>query len=295
LPTPSRSQRPGLALLSNGVSPHNDNHARILAALDADGWRVEVFAHDSLSLQAGEVCAAGTPLMDFDLVWMLGLGERGDFLDRCQILNALPASRLVNSPVAMLALHSKHAPLPYQPPTYSSSNPDELLRCASTHATVQRWVVKPSAGSYGRGVRRAETLDELATMLEHATANGSYCVLQAYVEEIAAGETRTLVLNGKIIGSYLRVPDRDFLANLSLGGRARLTELNSQQQRQVATIAAQLAAQGVRFAAIDMAFPWLIETNIANPGGLATLASLGGSKPAEIGERLARALRTLLS
>jgi len=244
-------------------------------------------------LESG-VCAGTVPLDDYDLVWMLGLGEQAHFFDRCQILNNLPAQKLVNSPLGMLLLHSKHTLLPHVPITFSGNQPRELLAATARHPEINRWVVKPTAGSYGRGVTLADNQVELIGALESATTAGRYCIVQAFVEEIAAGETRCLLVNGQIIGSYLRIPDKDFLANLSQGGRAKRTELDSQQKRQVLEISKVLSLSGVRFAAIDMAFPWLIEVNIANPGGLATLATLEPSEGPRVGKNLAQALRSIL-
>jgi len=242
-----------------------------------------------------KVCAGTSPLDAFDLIWMLGLGEQQNFLDRCQILNNLPAEKLVNSPVGMLLLHSKHTLLPHAPITFSGNHPEELLAATKRHPDISRWVIKPPAGSYGRGVKLAEGHDALAKELRAATTTGRYCVVQAYVDEIAAGETRCLLVNGQIIGSYLRIPDKDFLANLSQGGRARKAELDSQQKSQVLEISNILSLSGVRFAAIDMAFPWLIEVNIANPGGLSTLASLESIEGPNAGQKMARALRAILN
>ena len=45
------------------------------------------------------------------------------------------------------------------------------------------------------------------------------------------------------------------------------------------TVANELLAQGVGFAAIELVHPYLMEVNIANPGGLGTLASLTGVDP----------------
>ena len=138
------------------------------------------------------------------------------------------------------------------------------------------------------------TAKALEQALESATKGGRYCVLQAYVEEIVAGETRSLWVNGSIIGSYLRIPDRNFLANLSQGARPRPAMLDSQQISIIDEIGNYLLKNGIRFAAIDMAFPWLIEVNVANPGGLATLSSLESSVRQSVNERLAQALRALL-
>ena len=282
-----------LALLSNGVSPHNDNHARITAALAADHWDVSVFAHEDVSILNGVVCGQEQPLTDFDLVWMLGLGERHDFMDRCQILANLPPAKMLNSALAMLSLHSKHIALPHSPLTCSSNQPEQLLSYAHQHPEIERWIVKPAAGSYGRGVLQASSRQELDRALQRSTAGRKYCVMQAFVEQIAHGETRSLVINGEIIGSYLRIPDHDFLANLTQGARARPAKLDTQQTRQVEDVAAALNERGVRFAAIDMAFPYLIEVNVANPGGLATLSGLEGRSQPDIGRRLAAALRRL--
>jgi glutathione synthase len=38
----------------------------------------------------------------------------------------------------------------------------------------------------------------------------------------------------------------------------------------------QLQAQGVGFVAVDLAYPWIVEFNLANPGGLATIERLTG-------------------
>lgn len=282
-----------LALLSNGVSPHNDNHSRIVLALEADDWEVSVFAHEDVSILHGVVCGQEQPLMDFDLVWMLGLGERQDFIDRCQILANLPPGKMVNSALALLSLHSKHIALPHSPLTSSSNRSDQLLRYADQHAEIDSWVVKPAAGSYGRGVLHATNRRELKEALQRSTRGRKYCVLQAFVPQITAGETRSLVVDGEIIGSYLRIPDRDFLANLTQGARARPAKLDTQQTNQINDVTAALRARGVRFAAIDMAFPYLIEVNIANPGGLATLSGLEGALQPDIGRRLAVALRGL--
>ena len=286
---------PRLALLSNGVSPHNDNHQRITDALQQDGWEVSVFSHSSLAMMEQTVCAGATPLDTFDLVWMLGLGEQYDFLDRCQILNNLPPEKLVNSPMATAFFHSKHANLPHSPLTFTGGSPKDLVAAATRHPEVAQWVVKPSAGSYGRGVVLVSAADNLERALKSSTKDGRYCVLQAYVEEIVSGETRSLWVNGSIIGSYLRIPDRNFLANLSQGARPRPVILDSQQVSKIQDIGNYLSNNGIRFAAIDMAFPWLIEINVANPGGLATLSTLESSTKPSVNQRLAQALRTLLN
>lgn len=295
--SPSNPERE-FALISNGRSPHNDNHQRILATAKDLNWRTHCFDHCVIAMRDGVPVAgdrSNRPLASFDLVWMLGLGTQQDFLDRTQILSSLAPDKIVNTPRGMLAMHAKHIKLPFSPMAFSGNNAQWLADAAIAHDPDARWVVKPSAGSYGRGVRVAGNTQELHALLRQATNDGAYCVVQEFISSITAGETRTLVLNGHIIGSYLRTPDREFLANLSQGARATRVKLSPAQGEQVLEIAGALAKWGIRFAAIDMAFPYLVEVNVANPGGLATLAGLNEQSQDDSSSRFRSALSSLMT
>ena len=106
-----------------------------------------------------------------------------------------------------------------------------------------------------------------------------YCILQRYVPEIAQGETRTLVSGGTIIGSYLRTPQDGLRANLNAGASPTTTELECAELSLVQRLAGELLEAGAAFAAVDTAHGYLVEVNIANPGGLATLSALYGEDP----------------
>ena len=295
-------RRVQFALISNGRSPHNDNHRRILNAANALRWQTHLFDHSALCHYAGAAAVRnptskplGHRLLDsFDLVWVLGLGTQGDFLDRAQILTDLPAHKLVNTAQGIVALHAKHLQLPHSPMAFSSNDPDWLCEVTADYSATVAWVVKPSAGSFGRGVKVAQTAAQLRELVELATKDNTYCVVQEFIATIAAGETRTLVLNKQIIGSYLRTPNHDFLANLSSGASATAVELSETEETQIMEVAEALEQRGIRFAAIDMTFPYLIEVNVANPGGLATLAALGEEEDERASLRFRQALASLL-
>ncbi len=44
----------------------------------------------------------------------------------------------------------------------------------------------------------------------------------------------------------------------------------------VVAVARQLLEHGVRFVAVDLVYPWIVEFNLANPGGLETIERLTG-------------------
>jgi glutathione synthase len=160
------------------------------------------------------------------------------------------------------------------PETHTSSNATQLI---SQFQQGGEWVLKPTAGSYGRDVvrfaDRQAGLQALSAM--QARYPGAYLILQRFLPAALQGETRTLVAGGQIIGSYLRKPVADFRANLALDAQALPARLSSEEADLVRAIATDLAQLGAGYAAIDTVYPYLMEVNLANPGGLETMARLG--------------------
>jgi glutathione synthase len=211
---------------------------------------------------------------DFALIWLLGFGRQVSYFDRMQILRSLPQQAFVVGIDALTYLHGKHRWLEFMPETHTSSDSAYLQRQFQSGG---EWVLKPTAGSYGRDVVRFADPQSGRRALSAMQAQypDAYLILQRYLPAILDGETRTLVAGGEIIGSYRRKPVGDFRANLAQQGEALPTCLSSDETDLVATLAADLARLGAGFAAIDTVYPYLMEVNVANPGGLETLAGLG--------------------
>jgi glutathione synthase len=257
----------------------HDNHVRLPAAFRAAGWQVDLLPQESVRLEPSGVHLGSVRPDRYRLIWLLGLGRFHTFFDRMQLLRLLPQERFVTSVDALIYRHAKYAWWRYMPETHASS---DLAYLTAKLAGGGDWVAKPAAGSYGRDVVRIRDDAAGRAVLERLTGDGpgDYCLLQRFVPGIADGEKRTLVAGGRIIGSYLRMPGDDLRANLAAGGTAHPTDLTGAEQALVETVAAELTAGGVGFAAVDTVFPHLMEVNLANPGGLATLASLYGDDPA---------------
>jgi len=270
-------------LTSTRGVPRNDNQSRLTQAWAAAGWTVVSADHDDVRLIRSAVCIApdDQPLAHFDLIWPLGLGARETFLDRMQLLLSIDQGRFVNSPMALLTQHSKY-PLPmgplanHHPETYASRDP---LWLRSVVERGGEWIVKPPAASFGRDVYRLRADDpNLNIILDALTGHdGSrYCLLQRYLPEIERGETRVLLAEGELIGAYLRRPGVDHRVNLALDGSAEAVTLTASERALATKAAEHLIAHGVRYVAIDIAYPWIVEFNIANPGGLETIERLTG-------------------
>ena len=268
-----------IAFLAAPGDSSNDNRERLPAAFEAAGWRVALLFHDSLGLTADGVAArdaAGrmVPLASFDLVWIIGFGGRTSFLDRMQMLKTLDQARFVNTVDALVYLHGKFDLVEFGPETHASADVDALMAIV---AGGGRWVAKPTAGSFGRDVFLLGDGDiHCRAVFEHLTGRGAgrYCLLQRYVEEAEHNEKRVVVAGGEIIGAYAKTG-----GNLATGAVARGTELDAGETALVRKVIAHLRSRGARFAGIDLAAPYLLEANVANPGGLGTLEHLTGVDP----------------
>ena len=168
--------------------------------------------------------------------------------------------------------HGKAAWIEHSADTYMAAEPERLI--AAMQENPGDWVLKPMAGSFGEGVIRLASSEHERLRQAMSQQPGAYFVLQRFLPEIAHGETRTLIVGGQIIGSYLRVPTNNFHANLAKKALTQRTELSAAQLSLVKTLNADMLDQHIGFAAIDLVGDTLMEVNIANPGGIGTLQQL---------------------
>ena len=259
-----------------GEGPHrNDNHLRLPKAFAAGGWQVTVADHGSLHLDLGVVKAADTDLSQCDLIWLLGFGERRSFLDRAQLLRRIDQGRFVNPIDAYTYLHGKLAFLELLPETHAGSDAELLIKRLDDRSD---WIVKPSGASFGQGVARIRNDADGHAAIRRTIREQGFAILQRFIESAAEGETRCLVAGGEVIGCYRRQPKTgEHRANLATGATAAPHTLTTEERTLAQTIAKQLSDAGFGFAALDIAHPYLIETNIANPGGLGTIEALSGN------------------
>ena len=260
------------AFLITPGSAHNDNHQRLPVLLEKHGWSVLRSPHDALNGRHNGWFLDDQPVEKFDLIWPVGLGPKTTYLDRIQLLMQLPQWQLINQATVYHHLHGKAAWFDYMPPTCIAADASTLIKTFETDGGD--WIIKPVAGSFGQHVERIYDADDIRRMVDELP--GRYWMLQKFLPEITSGETRTLVCGQLIIGSYLRIPTDNLHANLAAHATIQTTELNRSQQALVNTIHDQLFAAGVGYAAIDIVGNHLMEVNVANPGGLATLTELYG-------------------
>ena len=271
-----------LFLASPSAPAHNDNHLRLPHAFAGLGWQTVCVDHDDLHWDGVRVRAGTEAADEFDLIWMLGFGRRESYYDRMQLLRQLDQRRFVNPVDAYTYLHGK-LPLAeslarHLPESYAAASAKYLIERLDSRTP---WVVKPSGASFGRDVSLVRDDPRGRQAIRRLIERDGFALLQRYVPAIEQGEIRCLLAGGQITGCYKRLPaPAGFKTNLAAGGLARRHTLSVAERALAEKTARRLADAGVSFAAADIAEPYLIEINVANPGGLATLESLTGTDPA---------------
>lgn len=275
---------------SQGGPTGNDNGETLPKAFRDAGWRVSEETHNSIHRRPSGLASNGRALDSYDLIWPVGFGPRQGFFDWLQLMSELPARKVINAPAALALKHGKAAWGEHSARHYIAADAQMLID--AMQAEPGQWVLKPLAGSFGHGVKHLQSDETEVVTIEMRKRPGDYFMLQRFLPAIALGETRTLVVAGRTIGSYLRVPTDQLHANLAQQGEPQITVLGHAESTLVERVAADLLTQHIGFAAIDTVGDTLMEVNIANPGGLGTLNRLYDQ---DFGPALVRAAEAFIS
>ena len=256
-----------------------DSLALSHSQITASGWNVTAPINAGDPVPSLTICT----LVDFDIVWLFSLGQRNSFLDKFQMLYTVGNNvRFINSLDSIMHLKSKYfiASMPEMirhPETHAGCDPEKLLTIIEE--SRRTWVVKPPAGSLGRDVflLKPENPNNRSILKYLCGQNqDQYTLLQEYIDEIENGETRVLFANGRIVGQYKRHAVNDHRTNLLQGAKSQPCSLTTEEVDYCMEIGTLLKSKGANFVGMDMAYPWVIEFNVINPGGLLTINQLTG-------------------
>jgi glutathione synthase len=227
----------------------------------------------------------GTPadraFTDFDLVLM-----RKDppvdtaYLAATFILeHAAAVVPVVNDPVGLRTVNEKLWPLSlaeFAPPTLMTGDVDHLLRFAQTHGRI---VLKPLEDCSGRGIVLVDAAHARQCITAYAAAHAGRPVLaQRFIEGVAAGDKRILLLAGAPIGAVNRIPrSRDHLANIHQGARVEATTLTPRDHAIIAAVRPLLAERRLWLAGIDVIDGHLTEINVTSPSAARQINAVSGT------------------
>lgn len=221
------------------------------------------------------------PFADFDLVLM----RKDPPVDTAYLAATFVLERaaavvpVVNDPVSLRTVNEKLWPLSlpqFAPPTLISSDIERIVSFARAHGRI---VLKPLEDCSGRGIvliDRGQAPDRVAAYVaEHA---GRPVVAQQFLEGVAAGDKRILLLAGEPIGAVNRIPrSRDHLANIHQGARVEATTLTARDHAIIAAVKPLLVTHRLWLAGIDVIDGHLTEINVTSPSAARQINAVSGT------------------
>lgn len=146
-------------------------------------------------------------------------------------------------------------------------------------------VLKPLRGTHGRDVfrLRKQDPDNLGQIIDVLTREG-YAMVQRFVPEAVAGDTRVMMLEGRLlrageaVAAVSRVPGAgDFRSNVSAGGAAARAGYRAVMAELEVAVGPRLVADGVFLAGLDLIGDVVVEVNVFSPGGLKDMGAFEGA------------------
>lgn len=236
----------------------------------------------------------------YDLIWVMNQPHDSLSKDVWQILWMLSKRvPFVNTVESLVFLNNKNnlglaVPLEHLAHTFVGHS-YEYLNSFISAEQGRSWIVKPTNGGCGADVYFVNSEEKntkviLQSMTGNATANqaivndvnligikNKYAVLQEYIPEVKKGEKRVILAGGKVIGSHGRsLAPNDHRSNITQGGDFFESELTAEENELCGYLARKLLDFGVGYVGIDMSYPYILEFNMVNPGGIDDIYELTG-------------------
>ena len=192
-----------------------------------------------------------------------------------------PHTLVVNDPASVRNAPEKLFVLDYarfMPPTLITRSLEETLAFQAEHGDI---VVKPLYGNAGSAVfkigRDGSNLSALTELINQVWVEPF--MVQACLPEVAQGDKRIVLIDGKPTGAINRLPGKgEIRSNLAAGGSAEATDLTAFEREICDALGPELARRGLLFVGIDViGGRWLTEINVTSPTGIVVIDGFNGT------------------
>ena len=200
-----------------------------------------------------------------------------DYINSTHFLDYLKSKKIVNNPSSIRNVSEKFYSskfLKYMPKTIFTKNINEINSFLNTNKKI---VIKPIHGYAGKNILfvtkklNKKKLKKYLNKFDHV-------MVQKYLSKVREGDKRVFIINGKVKGAIKRLPKKNsILSNISQGGVAYKTKLNSRELKISKIVAKSLKNNNIFFAGIDLVGGYLIgDINVTSPTGLPQYKNLTG-------------------
>jgi glutathione synthase len=188
-----------------------------------------------------------------------------------------PSTKVINNPVGVRNAPEKLLVTFFKdlmPPTLMSWDRILIDDFIKTHGSV---ILKPLFDFGGNGVLLLHPGDpNLAGILEnYHKIYETPPIFQKFLIDVKKGDKRIVLIDGKPVGIFNRVPPKDQIrSNLRLGGIPEVCDFSPRDQEICARVGSILKERGLYLAGIDVIGEYITEINVTSPTGLPVIKQL---------------------
>ncbi len=188
---------------------------------------------------------------------------------------------MLNDPVGIRnaneKLYSLHFP-EWIPESTVASNPKTILQFIESVGDV---VLKPLNERGGIDILRIGKRDpQRERVIREKLEQYGTLIVQRFLPAVEkSGDKRILVLNGEILGAYVRIPPRgDFRVSVFHDGKYEGATLEKRDREIVESLAPRLIQDGLYFVGLDIIDGFISEINVTSPAGIPEINHFVGEK-----------------
>ena len=198
-----------------------------------------------------------------------------DYITTTYFLDRLKTVKIINNPASIRNISEKlysHEFKKFLPPTIFTSRISDIISFVKKNKLS---IIKPINGHGGNNIKLLNGIVNKTILAKYIKTHG-YIMCQKFLSGIINGDKRVLIINGKVVGSFSRVPKKgSFLSNMSKGAKAINTNLTTLEIKISKLIAKDLKKEKIFFAGIDFIDQKLNgDINVTSPTGLKTFYDL---------------------
>lgn len=192
-----------------------------------------------------------------------------NYITYTYLLDLLQNTLVVNSSTGLRNFTEKLSILMFPqfiPPTTVTSNEEEAINFLNEHKSV---VCKPLYEFGGHDIIKFD-LPNLELFAAHFKElyqkYKAPLMLQRFIPNVAKGDTRVMMVNGKPITALKKIPKQGSIkSNLCAGGEAHKTTLTAQEILIAEHVGPELLKHNIIFAGLDIIDGYLTEINVTSP------------------------------
>lgn len=228
---------------------------------------------------------------DFDLIWILDYAHPSREREFFQLLWVLEQRvRFVNRPSSLFFINNKIGVLGLQAGAHFAPTnvllDEQIVREIVDTNPDSNWVLKPPNSGCGADVFILSKEDRnFSALIQSATGNAyqkyemftpeayglaeRYTVLQEFITEMRQAENRVIIAGGQIVGGYKKTSvGKEFRGNYAVGSQETKLDISDDARNLCLKVGDELQKHGINYVGIDLAYPYIVEYNMVNPGGI---------------------------